>query len=128
MVRREAPHPSRIIRILRSLPEMIARLWSAHTTPALVDSYLLHFEHSVRPELQRVDGFLGATVCTRPLPGGVEILVSTYWTSFAAIDAFAGADRDSAVVAAEAAPLLTDFDKRVRHYEVALSQFPSRAS
>jgi heme-degrading monooxygenase HmoA len=108
----------------RSLPDMIARLWSAHTTPALSDSYLLYFERAVRPELRRVDGFLGATVCTRPLPGAMEILVTTYWKSFAAIDAFAGADRESAVVAAEAAALLTDFDRRVRHYEVALSQFP----
>jgi hypothetical protein len=28
------------------------------------------------------------------------------------------------VVAPEAAALLTDFDKRVRHYEVAISEFP----
>jgi heme-degrading monooxygenase HmoA len=103
---------------------MIARLWSAHTTPALSDSYLLHFGQSVRPELQRLAGFLGAAVCTRPIPGSVEILVTTYWQSFTAIDAFTGADRDSAVVAPEAAALLTEFDKRVRHYEVAISEFP----
>jgi heme-degrading monooxygenase HmoA len=103
---------------------MIARLWSAHTTPVLSDSYLQHFEQSVRPQLQRVDGFLGATVYTRPHPGAVEILVTTYWKSFAAIDAFAGAGRETAVVAAEAAALLTDFDKRVRHYEIALAEFP----
>jgi heme-degrading monooxygenase HmoA len=103
---------------------MIARLWSAQTTPALSDSYLQHFEHAVRPELQRVTGFLGATVCTRRLPAIVEILVTTYWESFAAIDAFAGAARESAVVAAQAAALLTDFDKGVRHYEVALAEFP----
>ncbi|MCU1241397.1 MAG: hypothetical protein JWO71_2123 [Candidatus Acidoferrum typicum] len=103
---------------------MIARLWSAHTTPALSDSYLQHFELAVQPQLQRVEGFLGATVSTRPVPGSVEILVTTYWASFAAIDAFAGADREAAVVAAEAAALLTDFDKRVRHYEVAIAEFP----
>jgi heme-degrading monooxygenase HmoA len=51
--------------------------------------------------------------------------VTTYWQSFAAIDAFAGSDRESAVVADEAAALLTDFDHRVRHYEVAISIFPS---
>jgi heme-degrading monooxygenase HmoA len=103
---------------------MIARLWSAHTTPALSDSYLNHFEQTVQPQLRKLSGFLDATVCTRPLPGAVEILVITYWQSFAAIDAFAGADRESAVVAPEAAALLTDFDKRVRHYEVALGPFP----
>jgi heme-degrading monooxygenase HmoA len=104
---------------------MIARLWSARTTPALSDSYLQHFTESVRPELGRVTGFLGATVSTRPAPGSVEILVTTYWASFAAIDTFAGADREAAVVAAEAAALLTDYDKRVRHYEVAIAEFPS---
>jgi heme-degrading monooxygenase HmoA len=96
----------------------------AQTTPALSDSYLQHFEQAVQPELQRIAGFLGATVCTRPARGTVEILVSTYWSSFAAVDAFAGPDRESAVVAAEAAALLTDFDKRVRHYEVAIAKFP----
>jgi len=104
---------------------MIARFWSARTTPALCDSYLHHFREAVRPELRRVGGFLGATVCTRALTASVEILVTTYWNSFAAVDAFAGADREAAVVAAEAAVLLTDFDKRVRHYEVALAEFPA---
>jgi len=103
---------------------MIARFWSAHTTPTLADAYLHHFEQVVQPPLQRLDGFLGATVCTRPVPGAVEIVVTTYWESFAAIDAFAGVDREAAVVTAEAAALLTDFDKRVRHYEVALADFP----
>jgi heme-degrading monooxygenase HmoA len=107
---------------------MIPRLWSARTTPALSDAYLHHFVQAVEPQLQRLDGFLGATVCTRPLPGAVEILVTTYWKSFAAIDAFAGADRESAVVAAEAAALLTDFDKRVRHFEVAVAEFPEASA
>ena len=103
---------------------MIARLWAAHTTPALSDSYLQHFEQAVQPQLKRVEGFLGASVSTRPVPGSVEILVTTYWASFTAIDGFAGADREAAVVAAEAASLLTDFEKRVRHYEVAFAEFP----
>jgi heme-degrading monooxygenase HmoA len=103
---------------------MIARIWSAQTTPALSDAYLHHFDQTVRPQLQRLDGFVGVTVCTRPLPGAVEIVVTTYWKSFAAIDTFAGTDREAAVVAAEAAALFTDFDKRVRHYEVAIADFP----
>lgn len=104
---------------------MIARLWSAHTTPALSDAYLHHFEQVVRPELRRINGFLGATVSTRPTPGAVEILVTTYWASFSAIDAFAGADREAAVVAADAVELLTDFDKRVHHYEIVIFDFPA---
>jgi heme-degrading monooxygenase HmoA len=104
---------------------MIARLWFANTTPALAESYLTHFEQGVHPQLRKLTGFLGATVCTRPAPGAVEILVTTYWDSFSAVDAFAGADREAAVVAPEAAALLSDFDKRVRHYELALAQFPA---
>jgi heme-degrading monooxygenase HmoA len=107
---------------------MIARLWSAQTTPALCDAYLHYFEQTVQPQLQRLDGFLGVTVCTRPLPGAAEIVVTTYWSSFAAIDAFAGADRESAVVAAEAAALLTEFNKRVLHYEVTLAEFPDAST
>jgi heme-degrading monooxygenase HmoA len=103
---------------------MIARLWSAQTTPALSSAYLHHFEQSVQPQLQALDGFLGVTVCARPLPGAVEIVITTYWKSLAAIDTFAGADREAAVVTAEAAALLADFDKRVRHYEVAFADFP----
>jgi len=103
---------------------MIARLWSAQTTPALSNAYLHHFDQTVRPQLQRLDGFLGVTVCTRPLPGAVEIVVTTYWKSLAAIDTFAGTDREAAIVAGEAAALLADFDKRVRHYEVAIADFP----
>lgn len=104
---------------------MIARLWSARTTPALSHSYLQHFEQAVQPQLQSVAGFLGATVYTRPVSAEVEIVVTTYWNSLASIEAFAGSDREAAVVAAEAAALLTDFDKRVRHYQVPIAQLPS---
>jgi heme-degrading monooxygenase HmoA len=106
---------------------MIARLWSAQTTAALSHAYLHHFEQAVQPQLHGLDGFLGATVCTRTVPDAVEILVITYWESFTAIDAFAGVDREEAVVAAEAAALLTNFDKCVRHYEVAVADFPAIA-
>ena len=106
---------------------MIARLWTAHTTPALSDSYLRHFERAVHPALRKLAGFLGAAVAVRPSPGSVEILVTTYWQSFDAIEAFVGSDRDAAVIAPEAAALLTDYDKRVRHYELAQADFPKRS-
>jgi heme-degrading monooxygenase HmoA len=104
---------------------MIARLWSARTTPALSDRYLSHFEKAVQPRLRELEGFLGATVCARREPHGVEILVTTFWESLAAIDAFVGPDRESAVVADEAAALLTDFDRRVRHYDLVFARFPT---
>jgi heme-degrading monooxygenase HmoA len=98
---------------------MIARLWSARTTTAQSTRYLEHFWQSVVPALRKVDGYVAATVLVRTYQDSVEILVTTVWQSYQAIDAFAGTDRETAVVGSEAAALLTDYDRRVRHYEVA---------
>jgi heme-degrading monooxygenase HmoA len=58
----------------------------------------------------------------RGIPDGVEILVLTFWRSVDAVREFAGADVEKAVVAGEAAALLTEFDRRVRHYEVVVKE------
>lgn len=98
---------------------MIARLWSARSTKDQSTRYLEHFWQSVVPSLRKFDGYVAASVLVRPSGDSVEILVTTVWQSFQAINAFAGSDRETAVVASEAAALLTDYDRRVRHYEVA---------
>lgn len=56
------------------------------------------------------------------IDGGVEIVVVTRWESMGAISAFAGADVDLAVVEPEARAVLSRFDDRVRHIELADSQ------
>lgn len=99
---------------------MIARLWSARTTKANSTKYLEHFWQAVVPTLQKVEGYLGATVLVRSHADLVEIQVTTTWRSFAAVDAFAGPERGKAVVASDAAAFLSDYDRHVRHYEVAL--------
>ena len=104
---------------------MIARVWSARTTPALSSAYLEHFSQHVQPSLQKLTDFLGFVVAQRASATEIEIVVTTYWQSLAAVDTFAGPNRDSAVVAAEAAALLTDYDRRVRHYEIARASFPT---
>ncbi len=98
---------------------MIVRLWFARTTLAQAQVYLLHFSNEVLPALRKFAGYLSSSVLTRPTESAVEILVMTVWQSISAIDAFAGPDREAAVVAPEAAALLTDYDRRVRHFEVA---------
>jgi hypothetical protein len=67
-----------------------------------------------------LDGYGGAMLLERALPDAVEIIVLTLWRSVDSIRGFAGADVEDAVVAEEAAALLTQFDRRVRHYEVAV--------
>ena len=98
---------------------MIARLWSARTTNVQSTRYLEHFWQSVVPSLQTFRGYVCSSVLVRSHGDSVEILVSTVWQSLQAIEVFAGSDRETAVVASEAAALLTDYDRRVRHYEVA---------
>ncbi len=99
----------------------ILRHWSARATEAQLPKYLEHFSKSVLPELRRVPGYLGANVSVRHTGSEAEVFVETTWRSLEAIRAFAGADLKAAVVAPEAAALLKDFDHRVRHTQIALT-------
>jgi hypothetical protein len=67
-----------------------------------------------------VDGYGGALLLECAAPEAVEIIVLTFWRSLNVIQSFAGADLEGAVVAEEAAALLTEFDRRVRHYDVVV--------
>src|SRR5262245_35527181 len=99
---------------------MIARVWSAQTTPAQAPAYAEHLRTQVLPAVRSVDGYGGAMLLERAIPGAVEIVVLTFWRSVDSIRGFAGDDLEGAVVAEEAAAFLTQFDRRVRHYEVAV--------
>jgi len=100
---------------------IILRRWTAHTSESQLPKYLEHFSKNVLPELRRVPGYLAANVSLRHLAGEVEILVETTWHSLESIRNFAGPDLEAAVVPAEAAALLTSFDRRVTHFEIALT-------
>ena len=99
---------------------MIARFWSAQATPAQAPAYADHLRSHVLPILRAVDGYAGAMLLQRDASAAVEIVVITWWRSLEAIRAFAGTDIDAAVVADEAASLLTRFDRRARHYTVEM--------
>jgi uncharacterized protein len=98
----------------------ILRRWSARTTEAQLPKYLDYFSKTVVPELRRVPGYISANVCLSHLENEVEIVVETTWRSLDSIRVFAGPDLEAAVVSDEAAALLTNFDRRVRHFELAL--------
>ena len=104
--------------------ETILRRWSARTTKAQLPKYLEHFSKNVLPELRRVPGYLGAMVSVGRLDGEIEIVVETTWRSLESIRNFTGPDLEAAVVADEAAALLTSFDRRVRHCEIVAADRP----
>lgn len=99
---------------------MIARIWSAQTTRTQASAYADHLRNHVLPEVREVDGYTGAMLLERKASGMVEIIVITLWRSLDSIRGFAGDDLEEAVVADEAASLLTQFDRRVRHYELVV--------
>jgi heme-degrading monooxygenase HmoA len=99
---------------------MIARVWSARTTGAQAPAYVEHLRTQVLPTLRRMEGYVGARLLERAGRESVEIIVLTFWRSLDAIRRFAGDDLERAVVAEGAAAMLTRFDRRVRHYEVAV--------
>lgn len=99
---------------------MIARFWAARTTPAQAPAYADHLRTHVLAELRQIDGYAGATLLNRETGGEVEIIVITWWRSLDAIRGFAGDDVESAVVADEAATVLTGFERRARHYELVV--------
>lgn len=99
----------------------ILRQWSARATEAQLPRYLEHFSKNVLPELRRANGFLSVTLSVRHTATEAEIFVETIWRSLEAIRGFTGGDLEAAVVAPEAAALLTNFDRRVQHFEISIS-------
>jgi heme-degrading monooxygenase HmoA len=104
---------------------MIARIWSARATHDNWPKYEQHFTSSVLLELREFDGYVSSNLLKRDNGREIEITVITMWDSWEAIDSFAGADREAAVVAPRAAALLIDYERRVRHCDVALSDTAS---
>jgi heme-degrading monooxygenase HmoA len=99
---------------------MIARFWTARTTPAQAPGYAAHFRNQVLASLREVDGYLGAKLLERETADGCELVVITFWQSLEAVKQFAGADYEQAVVSEAVVPLLLDYDRSVKHYEVGV--------
>ena len=100
---------------------MIARRWRGWADGSTqADAYVAYFAGTVRPQLERTDGFLDATLeRVQDDRGRTEVIVVTRWTSMDAIHGFAGDEVDLAVVEPEARAVLSAFDTRVRHIELA---------
>jgi heme-degrading monooxygenase HmoA len=82
--------------------------------------YVAHLEDAVLPEIKALPGYRGAQVMRGAGEAAESFVVLTYWSDLDAVEAFAGPDRDAAVVPEEAQTLLAEYDHRVRHFEVVL--------
>ena len=100
---------------------MIARIWTARTTPAHASAYAEYLRTHVVAALRGIDGYERALLLQNDAGDEVEVQVITFWRSLDAIHAFAGSDAEAAVVTPAAAALLTDYDRRARHFRVILN-------
>jgi heme-degrading monooxygenase HmoA len=98
---------------------MIARIWHGYTTPEHADAYEAMLKPEPLPGLGKVKGYRGSYVLRRNVGPEVEFITILLWDSIDAIRAVAGADYETAVVPEERRKVLSRFDARAVHYEVA---------
>ena len=97
---------------------MISRQWRGLAYRERAQDYVKHLRTETFPALEKIPGFVDASILLRGVATGVECLVITRWVSLEAIAAFAGADPEMAVVPAKAAEMMIEYDGRARHFEV----------
>jgi heme-degrading monooxygenase HmoA len=98
---------------------MISRQWRGLAKAEFAEAYIEHLKTETFPAIRKLRGFVGAEILRREVPEGVEFLVVTRWASMGSIRAFAGDEVNTAVVPAKVDAMMVDYDRIVRHYEVA---------
>jgi heme-degrading monooxygenase HmoA len=97
---------------------VISRQWRGLAHPNRAQDYVKHLRSETFPALQKIPGFVNASILSRPFGAGIEFVIVTSWDSMDAIAKFAGSDPEAAVVPAKAAAMMIEYDRRVRHFEV----------
>ena len=97
---------------------MISRNWTGLCKKEKATDYIHHLRQDTFQQIEKIDGFIRASILKRELPEGVEFQVITEWQSLDAIKQFAGSDYDTAVVPQLVQDMMIRFDKKVRHYEI----------
>jgi heme-degrading monooxygenase HmoA len=97
---------------------VISRQWRGLAHPNRAQDYVKHLRSETFPVLQKIPGFVNASILSRPFGAGIEFVIVTSWDSMDAIAKFAGSDPEAAVVPAKAAAMMIEYDRRVRHFEV----------
>jgi heme-degrading monooxygenase HmoA len=99
---------------------MIVRIWRGRTSRDNARGYESHITNTVFPALVAIDGYRGGRLARRDIDAQVEFVVLTEWASWDAIQAFAGANPDRAVVEPAAKALLSSYDELVQHFIVVV--------
>ena len=106
---------------------MIERVWRGWTSEANRDVYAAFLRDTFLPAAHAIPGYLGARVLRRQVGDEWEYMTITHFESLDAIRAFAGDDLEAAHIAPEARNLLSRWDERVAHYEIAFDDREAEA-
>ena len=108
---------------------MIARIWRGWASSVeKADLYQEFLRSTFLPSIHSIEGYRGARVLRRGVDGEVEFMTITHFDSLDAIRQFAGTDYEAAHVASRARELLSRFDVRCQHFELALDDTGEAAS
>jgi len=99
---------------------MIARIWRGWAPSGQADDYQRHYETEVSEHLIAVSGFRGAQLLRSVEGGEVAFTSITWFADLEAVRGFAGDDYEQAVVEDAAQAVLSHWDERVSHHEVAV--------
>lgn len=97
---------------------MISRQWRGLAKPGFAEAYVEHLRSETFPALQRLPGFVSASILRRAVLHGVEFLIVTRWASMESIRGFAGANVETAVVPEKVREMMIEYDHTVHHYEI----------
>jgi heme-degrading monooxygenase HmoA len=98
---------------------MIARHWKGIAKSEFARAYTEHLMEETFPALNKLHGFISASILKRTVTNGVEFLIVTEWDSLLSIKAFSGEDTEIAVVPQTVQEMMVEYDQRAIHYEVA---------
>lgn len=97
---------------------MIARTWHGAVPAAKAEAYHQYLLQTGVPGVKGTPGNLGVTIIRRVEGHIAHFIFTSYWTSPAAIRAFAGEDIEVARYYPEDAEYLLKLEPNVTHYDV----------
>jgi Uncharacterized enzyme involved in biosynthesis of extracellular polysaccharides len=104
---------------------MITRNWTGVVKAERADDYIAHLKNETFKKLTAIKGFITASTQKREVTDGVEFLVVSVWENMEAVQEFAGANADIAVVPPKAQEMMVRYDPVVRHYKEVFSYDPA---
>ena len=100
----------------------IVRMWHRVTPESKADAYLDYLKATGVKEYRAIEGNRGVQVLRSISDGRAEFLTVSFWESWDDVRKFAGDEIDKSVYYPEDKEYLLEFEPKVVHYEVLVSE------